>query len=68
MLRQERLDARAKRARGEVASGREGQEVVEIGCDSPLHTLHRAAVHHHGRDREAEVEGVFGFRESCEEK
>lgn len=64
MLRQERLYARAEGASGGVIGCRKGQEVVEIGRDSPLHTLHRAAVHHHGLDRGAEVDGVFGFRES----
>lgn len=68
VLRQERLYGRAKRARGEVTGGRKGQEVVEIGCDSHLHTLHRAAVYHHGRDHAASVEGVFGLRESWKEE
>lgn len=64
VLRQERLHARAEGASSGVTGCRKGQEVVEIGRDSPLHTLHRAAVHHHGLDQGRRSTEVFGFRES----
>ncbi|KAK9038477.1 hypothetical protein V6N11_023343 [Hibiscus sabdariffa] len=60
VLRQERLNVGPKR-RGKAGSGsrgREGEEVVEVGRYSPLHSLRGQAVDYHSVDGGAWV----GFR------
>ena len=48
MLRQKRLNVGPEGTARIVGGGRrEGEEVAEIGGDSPLHYLERSAVDHH---------------------